>query len=81
MQEMVRWRSCSGFVFISAGGAISLGSLKQKCVALSSTESEYIALSEGARESVYLTLLLSALFFFPQSVQIVDESNRFLCTF
>jgi hypothetical protein len=45
-------RSCSGFVFILTGGAIPWGSLKQKCVALSSTESEYIALSEGARESV-----------------------------
>jgi hypothetical protein len=44
-------RSCSGFVFILAGGT----------VVLSSTESEYIALSEGARESVYLTHLLSEL--------------------
>jgi hypothetical protein len=42
-------RSCSGFVFILAGGAITWGNLKQKCVALSSTESEYIALSEGVK--------------------------------
>jgi hypothetical protein len=54
-------RSCSGFVFILAGGAIAWGGLKQKCVTLSSTESEYIALSEGARESVCLTHLLSEL--------------------
>jgi hypothetical protein len=40
--------SCNGFVFILTGGAISWGSQKQKCVTLSSTESEFL---------IYLILL------------------------
>jgi hypothetical protein len=58
-----------------AGGAISWGSLKQKYVALSSTESEYIALSEGARESVYLTLLLSELTGKRKTVQLYSDNQ------
>jgi hypothetical protein len=68
-------RSCSGFLFMLAGGAISWGSLKQKCVALSSTESEYIALSEGARESVYLTHLLSELTGKRKTVQLYSDNQ------
>jgi hypothetical protein len=74
-QEMVRGRSCSGFVFILAGGPISWESLKQKCVALSSTESEYIALSEGARESVSLAHLLSELTRERKTVQLYSDNQ------
>jgi hypothetical protein len=68
-------RSYNGFVFILAGGAISWGSQNQKCVALSSTESEYIALSEGARESVYLTDLLSELTAEKKTVQLYLDNQ------
>jgi KUP system potassium uptake protein len=40
-------KSTTGYVFISAGGAITWKSKKQTIIALSSTESEFIALSKA----------------------------------
>jgi hypothetical protein len=53
--------STSGFVFRLAGGPISWASKKQACVALSSTESEYIAQALAAQEAKWLILLLTEL--------------------
>ncbi|CAH2083339.1 unnamed protein product [Euphydryas editha] len=47
-------KSYSGFCFMLSGSVISWGCRKQKTVALSSTEAEYMALTEGCREAVYL---------------------------
>ena len=44
-------KSTSGYVFIVAGGAITWCLKKQTTVMLSSTEAEYITLSEAAREA------------------------------
>ena len=43
-------RSTSGYVFMMNGGCISWRSKKQRTVALSSTEAEYMALSEKQRK-------------------------------
>jgi transposase InsO family protein len=51
-------RSTSGFVLMYNGGSISHSSKKQPVVALSSMESEYIALSETTREAMFLQQLL-----------------------
>lgn len=56
-------RSYTGFVFILGGSPISWESRKQRTVALSSTEAEYMALTEAAKEAVYLRRLLSELGF------------------
>jgi len=53
--------STSGFLFKMAGGAISWTSKKQPCVALSTTESEYIAESLAVQEAIWLTQLLTEL--------------------
>lgn len=47
-------KSTSGYVFLSAGGAITWKSKKQTTIALSSTEAEYVALSEAAHEACWL---------------------------
>lgn len=47
-------RSCTGYVFTLAGGAISWGSSRQKTIALSSTEAEYMALCEATKEACWL---------------------------
>lgn len=50
-------RSCTGFVVCMMGGAISWCSQRQSIVALSTTESEYIALSTTVREILWLKQL------------------------
>lgn len=60
------WGSCSldrrsytGSVFLLANAAISWESQKQRTVALSSTEAEYTALSDAAKEAIYISRFLS----------------------
>ena len=52
-------RSYTGFVFLMGGGAVSWESKKQSSVALSSTEAEYMALSQASKEASYLRNLLN----------------------
>ncbi|KAJ9536811.1 hypothetical protein OSB04_un000035 [Centaurea solstitialis] len=55
------FRSQSGYVFTLNGGAISWKSLKQDTIADSTTEAEYIAASDAAKEAVWLRNFLSDL--------------------
>lgn len=47
-------RSYTGYVFILSNGPISWESKKQRTVALSSTEAEYMGLAEAAKEAIYI---------------------------
>lgn len=51
-------KSFSGYVFIGAGCAFAWSARKQSLVALSSTEAEYVALSNAATEVAYVKKLL-----------------------
>lgn len=52
-------KSYSGHVFILGGSTFAWESKKQKSVALSSTEAEYMALSQSATEAVYIRKVLN----------------------
>lgn len=52
-------KSTSSYVFLLAGGPISWASKKQMTVALSSTESEYIAMGLATQEALWIQLLLT----------------------
>jgi hypothetical protein len=54
-------KSIMGYTFSLGSGAILWASRKQKVVALSLTESEYIAASEGAKDACWLRMLLRGL--------------------
>jgi len=54
-------RSISGYAFMINGAAVAWASKKQPSVALSSTEAEYIALTQGVKESLWLGGLLQDL--------------------
>lgn len=47
-------RSTTGWIFKCAGGPISWKSRRQPTVALSTTEGEYMAMSDGAKEAIWL---------------------------
>lgn len=73
--NMMDRRSYSGFAFILSGAAICWQARKQKTVSLSSTESEYLALSEATKEALYLKELLNEIGLKCESVQIYNDSQ------
>ncbi|MCO5588485.1 hypothetical protein L7F22_042442 [Adiantum nelumboides] len=54
-------RSASGYVFTMAGGAVSWRSRLQTCVTQSTTEVEYIAVSEACKEAIWFGRLVTDL--------------------
>ena len=69
-------KSTSGYVFMLSGGAVSWCSKKQKCVALSTAEAEYIALSSAVQEIIWLRQLISELGSAPQTPTVIYEDNQ-----
>ena len=70
-------KSTSGFVFLVAGGALSWRSRKQTCVATSTCEAEYIAMSLATKESLWLSRLLAELRNkdVPQAIRLGVDKN------
>ena len=66
------YRSQSGFVFTLNGGAVSWKSSKQDTVADSTTEAEYIAASEAAKEAVWMKKFIAELGVMPSASSPVD---------
>jgi hypothetical protein len=64
--------SQSGFVFCLNGGAVSWKSSKQDTVADSTTQAEYIAASEAAKETVWIRKFVSELGDVPSASSPVD---------
>src|SRR5947207_9004067 len=56
-----QFRSTTGFCFLIGGAPVSWTSKRQSITAQSTTESEYIALSEAGKQAVWLCHLLYAL--------------------
>ena len=69
-------KSTSGYVFMLSGGAVSWSSKKQKCVALSTAEAEYVALSSAAQESIWLRQLITELGSPPEEPTLIFEDNQ-----
>ncbi|GFY43192.1 retrovirus-related Pol polyprotein from transposon TNT 1-94 [Trichonephila inaurata madagascariensis] len=68
-------RSTSGMVFKYNGGAIAWRSQRQNCIALSTTEAEFIAASQAAKEAIWLNNLLKE-FCCVTSVQSLQIDNQ-----
>ena len=54
-------KSTTGYVYLAGGGAITWMSKKQSVVAMSSTDAEYVALSEAGHEACWLRSLYQEL--------------------
>ena len=52
--DIEKCKSTSGFIFLLGNGAISWGSKKKACVALSTMEAKYVAFSQETREAIWL---------------------------
>ena len=65
-------RSQSGYVYTLNGGAVSWRSSKQECVTDSTTESEYVAAAEAAKEGVWLRKFLQELEVVPSSLEAIE---------
>jgi len=68
-------KSTSGYL-IEFGGAVSWGSRRQKCVALSSTESEYVAAAHTVQQVKWIRALLKDLGFPQDQPTTVFEDNQ-----
>ena len=53
--------STSGYVFLLSGGAISWSSRKQKTIAQSTSEAEYMAMADAANQAAWYRMFLSEL--------------------
>ena len=69
-------KSTSGYIFVLSGGAISWSSRKQKCVALSIAEDEYVALSSAVQECIWLRQLEAELGNATEGPSLILEDNQ-----
>ena len=69
-------KSTSGYCFKISGGVISWKSNKQNCVALSTAEAEYVALSSASQEAIWLIQLLNDLNIHCQLPFVIYEDNQ-----
>ena len=67
-------KSQSGYIFRMFGGAVSWKSSLQSVVALSTTEAEYIALTEAIKEAVWLKGITGDFGFAQKSVTVLCDS-------
>lgn len=74
--DVVDRKSYTGYVFMLSGSAVVWRSQKQKSVAISTTEAEYVAISEATREAVYLKQLMFELKLSEFSRVILATDNR-----
>ena len=69
-------KSTSGYMFQISGAAVSWRSKKQTCVALSTAEAEYVALSNAAQEAIWLRQLLTDMRSDPVGATVILEDNQ-----
>ena len=72
-------KSQSGYIFTLFGTTISWKSNLQSVVALSTTEAEYIALTEASKEGKWLQRILQDLGMELEAVRINCDSNSAIC--
>ncbi|XP_040369555.1 secreted RxLR effector protein 161-like [Rosa chinensis] len=73
--DLVKYRSTTAYVFTLGSGPVSWKSNLQSRIALSTTKAEYIAVTEGAKEAVWLRGLLEDLGIIQEYVDIFCDSQ------
>lgn len=73
--NLVDRRSYTGFMFMMSGAPVSWEARKQRTVALSTTEAEYMALGEACKEAIYLKTLINETFGITQAITIYTDNQ------
>jgi hypothetical protein len=73
--ELNTRRSTSGTVFLLNGGAISWASKSQRTVATSTTEAEYMALTQTTKEAIWIQRLLSEIGHATAAIKVQVDSQ------
>ncbi len=68
-------KSTAGYIFKLNCGAVSWRNKKQTCVALSTAEAEYVALSAAAQEALWLKQLTSELTTLNDPITIFEDNQ------
>lgn len=71
-------KSNSGYVFQLFGGSISWACRKQSCIALSSTEAEYVSLAEACQEAIWIKKLLKG-FLGQENIEAIIYEDKTSC--
>lgn len=77
--DLDKRRSTTGYVFTMAGGPICWRSILQSTVALSTTEAEYMAVTEAFKEAIWLLGLTKDLGIVQKKVEIFCDSQSAIC--
>ena len=74
--DQISRKSVTGYIIKLAGGPVSWVSRKQKTVALSSTEAEYMSLSDTSRQIIWIESLFHEIGMFLKNIQLgVDNQG------
>ncbi|KAL5778179.1 hypothetical protein ACOSP7_011105 [Xanthoceras sorbifolium] len=77
--DLDKRRSTTGYVFTLAKAPVSWKSTLQSTVALSTTEAEYMAVTEAVKEAIWLQGLLKDLGFGQKHVKVHCDSQSAIC--
>ena len=77
--DLDKRRSTTGYVFTMAGGPVSWRSTLQSTVALSTTEAEYMAVTEAFKEAIWLHGLINDLGISQEHITVLCDSQSAIC--
>uniref|UniRef100_A0A5B7BYT4 Reverse transcriptase Ty1/copia-type domain-containing protein n=1 Tax=Davidia involucrata TaxID=16924 RepID=A0A5B7BYT4_DAVIN len=77
--DLDKRRSTTGYVFTLAGGPVSWRSTLQSTVALSTTEAEYMAVTEAFKEAIWLQGLIEDLGIVQEHIEVYCASQSAIC--
>lgn len=77
--DLDKRRSTTGYVFTMAGGPVCWRSTLQSTVALSTTEAEYMAVTEAFKEAIWLLGLTKDLGTVQKNVEVFCDSQSAIC--
>ncbi|XP_046750287.1 secreted RxLR effector protein 161-like [Diprion similis] len=69
-------RSTTGYLFCLSGGPVTWSSKRQKSIALSTTEAEYVALSLAGKEATWLRVLLRDIEYQCENPTVIHVDNQ-----